>query len=594
MILMILAEQIKVCVKDEGGNPLYGAYVKTKSDWNLTGGDGCAEVKMGDSIYVSRVGYLPYRGPFAQEIILRSSPIRLQPIEVKSLPLENREFYQPYRFDEVGISTYGTSALAKMNIRGFDRKRYEVFYEGFLISDQSSSEDHPMGVIPTNENIGIIKGSSSGIFGGNSMGGVVIMESERPQGSLEPKLNLGFSNLGLYADINLLRGGNTAFDILGGFKGFGNFVENSWDTSVFGKAKIYYGNLQLGVFSKFQKFGVPLEDAQSQNLFLITFLKLGPLGLSYQLSDQREYEADVHLQQETGEALTVLREENFQFTFSKDIGRFGIYSRTWYGRFYTGDSLMYLFTSLKYKLLEGEDLHVTGWINAQVGNHPLLYGFLLVGDYHVVKILKISLSLSKSYRIPDLYEKFFTGYHHALGRYDIGNPNLKPEESYEIQVYLSAILNNFILSINPYYNRVLNYIYPNRLVADTFRWENREFADMLGVEAEGKLILGKNLLRLGINYPKHNVPIQNIPKPEAILSADIDAYFLKISPYYRWNSAGFQVINISLSRSWSFLNLSFGVNNLLNVEYIEPTSPIQVRQPGRTYFLNLTLQNWRI
>jgi hypothetical protein len=45
MILIALTGQIKVCVKDEGGNPIYGAYVKTNIDWGLTGGDGCAEVK---------------------------------------------------------------------------------------------------------------------------------------------------------------------------------------------------------------------------------------------------------------------------------------------------------------------------------------------------------------------------------------------------------------------------------------------------------------------------------------------------------------------------------------------------------------------
>ena len=226
MILILLAD--KVCVKDEGGIPIYGAYVKTNKDWSLTGGDGCADVKRGDSLYVSRIGYLPYRGPFKEEVTLISSPIKLHPVEVKvkSFTVENGDFYQPYGFSEVGVSTYGTSALSKLNIRGFDRKRYEVFFEGFLISDQSNSEDHPMGIIPTNENLGIIKGSSSGIFGGNSMGGAVIIESEKPHEDFKPKLNLSLSNLGIYTDIGVSKGGGKGFDIVGDLRG----LEILWRT----------------------------------------------------------------------------------------------------------------------------------------------------------------------------------------------------------------------------------------------------------------------------------------------------------------------------------------------------------------------------
>ena len=580
MILILLAD--KVCVKDEGGIPIYGAYVKTNKDWSLTGGDGCADVKRGDSLYVSRIGYLPYRGPFKGEVTLISSPIKLHPVEVKvkSFTVENGDFYQPYGFSEVGVSTYGTSALSKLNIRGFDRKRYEVFFEGFLISDQSNSEDHPMGIIPTNENLGIIKGSSSGIFGGNSMGGAVIIESEKPHEDFKPKLNLSLSNLGIYTDIGVSKGGGKGFDIVGGFKGFGNFVENSWDTAFFGKAKLFYGNFQVGAFSKFQRFGIPPEDANSQNLFLITFVKLDPIGFSYQLSDQREFEEEGHVH--LHHARTSLRENNFQLTFLKGFGGLEVYSRAWYGIFHTGNTIRYLFASLRY-----DYHHLRGGINLQFGDHPFLYGFFFVGDYHF-KMLNTSISLSKSYRIPDLYEKFFEGYHHALGRYDIGNPDLKPEESYEIQLSLSANLDNFILSITPYYNRVFNYIYPKQINGDTFRWENEKNADFAGVEVEGNIVLGRNLLKIGAYYPKLNVPIPNTPKPEpeVIILADLNFFNFKFSPSYRWNREGFHVLNLSLSRSWSFLNLSFGINNLLDQNYVEPTSPRKVPQPPRTYFLN--------
>jgi hypothetical protein len=57
-------------------------------------------------------------------------------VKVKAISSEKGNFYQPYMIEEVGVSAYGTSALSKLNIRGFDRKRYEVFFEGFLISDQ--------------------------------------------------------------------------------------------------------------------------------------------------------------------------------------------------------------------------------------------------------------------------------------------------------------------------------------------------------------------------------------------------------------------------------------------------------------------------
>ncbi len=599
MILIILSDAfVRVCVKDESGKPVYGAYVRTKRDWELTGEDGCAKIKRDDSLFVNRVGYKTYKGVFKEEIILQSSPITLHPVEVSvegisqlskipfhiSTPEDYSDPINTLGIYETGVSTYGPPSLTKVNIRGFDRKRYEVLLDGFVISDESSSEDHPSGIFPSGEVLSIIKGSAGSIFGGNSLGGALILENTKPDEGLtfEPKINI-IPNLGFSAFGDISYGGKKSGAVIsGGFRGLGNYIENSWDTTINIKGGFYYGRFSAYGYYKDQVFGIPFEESHSRNKFTMLYAKFKGLGFAYQNLDQREFEE--------GEE-TVIKQENFQGIYSTVWDRLGLYLRGFYGRFHTGDSLVYLFSSLRYALVQRESYELIGGLNFQFGSHPFIFGFLLGGNYNINN-LSISGTISKSSRVPDLYERFFVGYHHALGRYDIGNPDLKPENAYEGQIGITINIRNTILSVNGYYNRVYGYIYPKNIKADTFKWENSEYADFRGLEFESKVIIGKGILTSSIAIPNNGLyngdSVPYSPKPEISVGGDINLLGLTFKPFYRWNYAGFSVINISLLKNFGKFQLSAGVNNLLNEDYIEPTSPRPIPQPGRLFFLTLS------
>ncbi|MEO0149210.1 MAG: TonB-dependent receptor [candidate division WOR-3 bacterium] len=592
MIWIIISDAFaKVCVKDESGRPVYGAYVRTKRDWELTGEDGCVNIKRDDSLFVSRVGYKTYKGVFKEEILLQSSPIILHPVEVSvegfsqlsKIPFHISTPEDYFNIYEAGVSAYGPPSLTKVNIRGFDRKRYEVLLDGFVISDESSSEDHPLGIFPTNEVLGVIKGSAGSIFGGNSLGGALILENQKPDNGLTFKPKINISNLGFSLSGELSYGGERYGALISGaFRGLGDYIENSWDTTINIKGGLYYGGFSAYGYYKDQVFGIPLEESYSHNKFTMLYAKFKGLGFSYQNLDQREFEEEEE---------TVIKQENFQGIYSTVWDRLGLYLRGFYGRFHTGDSLRYIFSSLRYVLIQREIYEIIGGLNFQFGNHPFIFGFLIGGNYDINNLF-ISGTISKSSRVPDLYERFFVGDHHALGRYDIGNPDLKPENSYEGQIGITINIKNIILSTNGYYNRVYGYIYPKNIKADTFKWENAEYVDFRGLEFESKVVIGRGILTSSITIPNNRLyngdSVPYSPRPEISLGGEINLFGLTFKPFYRWNYAGFSIINISVLKNLGKFQISTGVNNLLNENYIEPTYPRRIPQPGRLFFLNLS------
>ncbi|MEA5080550.1 MAG: TonB-dependent receptor [Dysgonamonadaceae bacterium] len=77
--------------------------------------------------------------------------------------------------------------------------------------------------------------------------------------------------------------------------------------------------------------------------------------------------------------------------------------------------------------------------------------------YHVNDFLLLRMNLAAAYRTPNLAELTSNGQHEL--RYEVGNHDLKPENSYEADISLHLHKNNFTFDIAGFYNLLNNYIY---------------------------------------------------------------------------------------------------------------------------------------
>ncbi len=129
-------------------------------------------------------------------------------------------------------------------------------------------------------------------------------------------------------------------------------------------------------------------------------------------------------------------------------------------------------------------------VNQNYGN-PLLYSAGI--SAHLAKFYQLKLNTSKNYRIPTFNDLYYTG---------LGNPNLKPEKSYQGEINNNFNLKNTSISVTAYYNSVTDLL---RYVPDSsglFKPENTGEVEIYGLESILKFQkkIGKNQFNLSATY----------------------------------------------------------------------------------------------
>ena len=193
----------------------------------------------------------------------------------------------------------------------------------------------------------------------------------------------------------------------------------------------------------------------------------------------------------------------------------------------------------------------------------------------------LSLSLGSVERAPSSVEMFMNGAHAAVQRFEVGNPNMKAEESRNIDLGLSFDNEIVYGSINFYQNEVDNYIYrkdtgqidnagsePSKLQIANFVQKD---AELDGYEIQvGKDFdflngnLGVTIGRDSVNgtfTDGSNIPrmvpardIYTLSYTEDNLSVDIDLTEVNAQPDFGSDgdsfTAGFELLDLSISRSF--------------------------------------------
>lgn len=269
------------------------------------------------------------------------------------------------------------------------------------------------------------------------------------------------------------------------------------------------------------------------------------------------------------------------------------------------------------------------------------------GAWQINNQMSLTLGLARGVRSPDMQERYIKFLATGYDRYDyLGNPNLKPEVNYQVDLMLDYRNHDFRLFTNLFRSDIQNFITGILIPPAILRpvsmgapgvkqFNNIKRAVLYGFEAGiSAQPIDKLLVSLSSGYtyayfPEiekiileedqatgtvilKNDPIPEIPALEAFFRASYTLWNNRLLPSleiravadqkhvsaasYEESTPGYVLINLAIGyHPCKYANLNLGVNNLLNKAYYDHLNRkmigAQTRyyEPGRTFFANLII-----
>jgi iron complex outermembrane receptor protein len=240
-------------------------------------------------------------------------------------------------------------------------------------------------------------------------------------------------------------------------------------------------------------------------------------------------------------------------------------------------------------------------------------------------------NVGKSFRMPIAKELAANGvnYHHFC--YEIGNPNLKAEVSYQIDLGLEWNYPSLVFSLNPFVNYFPDYIFLNPSYEHDYLYgagnqvyyytqsEVIRFGGELGFRYElfRQLkvgLTGEYIYSEQLSGEKQGYSLPFSPPANLLFNLkytpDIGRCFYKSSVSVDWNvvaaqnkvvppeekTPGYQMFDISAGSKIrigeQMLSIDLQIRNLFNVRYFNHTNYyriIHVPEPGRNLIINITI-----
>ena len=151
--------------------------------------------------------------------------------------------------------------------------------------------------------------------------------------------------------------------------------------------------------------------------------------------------------------------------------------------------------------------------------------------WNVCQHTNLRLNIARGFRAPNMSELGSDGIHEGTLRYEIGNPDLKPEYSWQADLGLDFSSEYISAQVALFANRIENYIFSERInevKEEGFRTYQYTQGDarLLGFEAGFDL------------HPIHRVHFQNTFSfvDAQQMNANEDAKYLPMTPAPRWTS----------------------------------------------------------
>ncbi|WP_225035624.1 TonB-dependent receptor [Winogradskyella sp. SM1960] len=251
-----------------------------------------------------------------------------------------------------------------------------------------------------------------------------------------------------------------------------------------------------------------------------------------------------------------------------------------------------------------------------------------VGLSYILNNTTFKINAGKSFRMPLPNELASDGVNYHMYRYEQGNLDLDPEESYQLDIDIDHTTKDFSVGISPFINIFENFIYLNPTSNYYETLQIYEYTQSKVFRAGGELrastsIINNLQLDASAEYvysrqtsgPKEGFTIPFSPPLSGLFSARYqfkDVLFFKepqLTADYRITAAqdeivppeeqtdGYQVLNMSLLTDINLfkakqpLELKFKLNNVFDTKYFDHTSfyrLIDVPEAGRNISIALT------
>jgi len=240
------------------------------------------------------------------------------------------------------------------------------------------------------------------------------------------------------------------------------------------------------------------------------------------------------------------------------------------------------------------------------------------------------LNVGKSFRMPLPNELASDGVNYHMYRYEQGNANLNPEESYQLDIDIAYSKNQLSIGISPFVNLFENFIYLNPTPNYYETLQIYEYTQSKVFRMGGELSLGYALtehFRINAsaeyvyskqtNGPKKDFTLPFSPPLSGLISAQyqfknklwlfeklkvvadckiVDDQNEIVPPEEK--TKGYQILNLSLMSYLDLFNsekqiqMRLKINNLFNTKYFNHTSfyrLIDVPEAGRNISVSLTI-----
>lgn len=421
-----------------------------------------------------------------------------------------------------GVSQVSTgTSIGKPVIRGLSGNRVLVYSQGVRLENQQFGDEHGLGLNEAGvENVEVIKGPASLLYGSDALGGVLFFNPEKFaltntfEGDFGQRLfsnTLGSStNLGLKASTDhwkyLIRG---AYNTQSDYKiPDGDRVTNTRFQEMDFKAGIGYSNTKFSSVLRYNynnlDIGIPEEGIADQtttkktaypkqgvynNLFSLNntlFFNTSKLdvNLGYIRNDRNEFEdsdvAVLHMILNTfdynikyylptmGKFETIVGVQGMSQDNKNQGEEYLIPNATTndFGVFATG---MYSWHSSSLQAgIRFDTRNLTSEEHGTDGEEGYFealdkkydsFNASLGYKTDLATDLTFRLNAATGFRAPNLAELSSNGIHEGTFRYEIGNPDLKTEQNLQTDLDLEYKISHFEFSVSAFYNHINDYIY---------------------------------------------------------------------------------------------------------------------------------------
>lgn len=614
--------------------------------------------------------------------------LKLDPLKITNTP----------NFTEVLTKVPGVdmiskgSGVSKPVIRGLSMNDILVLNNEVRFENYQYSSHHPLGIDEFGiEDVEIIKGPASLLYGSDAIGGVInfIKEKPAPIGSIIGDYNMQLfsntlgmtNNLGIKGALKKFFGGlrigqKTNSDFL---QGGGAFVPNSrfnemsvkantGFTDKFGTFKFFYdfNNQKLGLVEDeaieeitkrgrkneifYQEFNTHMVSSQNklylgkfkldinsafQNTELVHFGDVGVYEIQMELATLT-YDAKLHLpSKENSEYIIGFQGFNQTNTNLNDretkllpdaktnnYSAFGLLQYTFFKKLTVQTGVRYDNKTISTQAigLATDTMTYRAPLDKSYGSFSGSLGV----TYNLSEELLFRANFASAYRTPNLAELTSNGQHEL--RYELGDKNLVPENSYETDLSLHYHKDNFTFDIAGFYNIVNNYIFISPTGDTTasginiFRYKQANstlFGGEAGLHVHPTIIkwlhfettfssvIGKQQNGDYLPFvPAHKLRFELRGEKEKLMFFKKAFASINTCTAFNQNNAapdetatkGYTLIDISIGGNIKmknqFISLSISANNIFDTKYIDHLSTLKevnLYNPGRNISLNLKI-----